>query len=442
MILVIILPNILYRYFMIKKNIFAFTLVELIVTVAILIILSTIGMITYLDFVPGVRDASRIKSVKRLGEAMEEYKLNSKIPKPENYVEIKVWSKLIWWQWEMWEDQIKTIGWKGIFIDPYDDLPYSYYLLKNRKSYQLLYYTEESVIELDEDFSVVDTTYAIEDEDYDFRVAKVHGSWIWIYVNDVNKPIHRIDSIKNAGVFDLANLGTQEFTSVISTRESIIWSGSNLISSLPNFSCKRIKQSQWNVDDGNYTITLDDTTTTDVYCDMTTQGGGWTLVHKTTDSALNLSWAVDTNEGYPNWQNDGEYRLSTDYWVGLSTQAAMAKNTRVDGREWDDISKWKITSIWNSGIDFTENDPYRIFGWWVSNNDAVGTLNSIPTLYWNVWSCDRCVNFDNASTFGFPNNSPMIRSNRTSYQWSAIEWAWGTNDGSWHRLSKMWIFLR
>lgn len=419
----------------------AFTLVELIITIAILFIVSTIGLISYLKFLPGVRDANRVQTILNVNEAVEEYKLQAKLPKPENGLEIKMWIDLLWWQWDLSWKALETLWINSIVDDPLDDDYYSFYVDRKRKNLQLLAFLEESNQEFKLSSSIITSASAL-DTDYSARFPYVYGAQLWIYVNEENTPIQKDIGFQWVGWFDVNNLPTtQNFQSILNIDNILIGSGSSLISSNPIFSCKRIKQNNPQSKDGLYTLLLWNNDKKSVYCDMTTSWGGWTLVHKTTDNPLDLSGALNTIEWNPNWLWDGEYRLSIDYWKQLSTNGAMAINIRTDGFKWEDVTKGNITDISTSSISFSNTDPYRIFGLWVSVSSGVNSCTS-GTEYWNASCCHRCVNYDTDTVFWEPNNAPMIISGTTSFQWSAIEWAWWTDDSNWHRLKKMWIFLR
>lgn len=416
----------------------AFTLVELIVAVAILIILSTIWLVSYFKFIPWARDAGRIQNILNISEALENYKLNSNLPKPEKSIEIKQWTDILWWQGYMWTNQLANLWLNKDILDPEDEVHFSYYLLKNRKSYQLLSFLEEPTTHTSLNTYIPRTTSAIGDM-YEFRIPYSYGGKLWIYLDELHNPIQEISDIITAWEFDLSNLGTaRNYKSYISNTQIITWSWSDLIKTNPKYSCKRIKETKPNSNDGIYVIEPVLGEKINVYCDMTTSGWGWTLVHKTTDNADDLWGTLTDTEWTPIWDDDKEYRLSINYWQALSTTDAMAKNLRIDEVSWNDIQPGYLESISTSWVTFSTSDTYRIFG------QANGTENLCTswTPYWNSSCCSRCVNYNSPANYWFPSNAPMLRSAFTSYTGSAIEWVWGSDDANRHRLKKMWIFLR
>jgi hypothetical protein len=225
----------------------------------------------------------------------------------------------------------------------------------------------------------------------------------------------------------------------ISNNEKIIWDGTVLKQSIPNKSCKRLQEIWAGNGDGIYKINPSGSTEIEVYCDMTTNGWWWTLVHKTTNNETNLIWNLDTTEWYANWDADNEYRLSINYWKDLSTEAIMAKNIRIDGVDWDDITDATISSISVSWISLSKTDPYYIFNVDGVSSSSTTTFNN--TYYWKNSSNKRYVN-NNDSTNYWTINQPMIYASATSYVWSALEGAWGSEDLNRHVLAKMGIFIK
>jgi len=52
--------------------------------------------------------------------------------------------------------------------------------------------------------------------------------------------------------------------------------------------------------------------------------------------------------------------MNISYWDDLSTDALMAKNIRIDGKTWNDISYVTIESIGTSGVSLSDTDNYDI----------------------------------------------------------------------------------
>lgn len=74
-------------------------------------------------------------------------------------------------------------------------------------------------------------------------------------------------------------------------------------------SCKEV-QSLGGTDDGEYSIKLSDSSIVSVYCDQTTDGGGWTVIQRRQSPYL-----VSFNRGWVEYQG-GFGNVSSDFWLG------------------------------------------------------------------------------------------------------------------------------
>lgn len=417
-----------------------FTLVELIIVMMIVIIIGTLSTVSYISHLSETRDVNRMEQIISIKKWFDVYKQQAKLPNPDDSIEIKINGILVWYQWYAWKSVLSNINFLEGWRDLKDKQYFSYYLTKDKSKYQLLTFLEERQ---NSDVWFISKAYALE-INYSQRIPKVIGHGLWMYVDFENTPVQEIDSLKSAWFLDIW-VTNDMYKSYISDSIIIEWTGATLVASIPNKSCKRIKQMWWDTWNGLYTINPNWNEEIEAYCDMETEGGWWTLVHKTTDNSDNvLVGSLTTNAWSPRWDKDNEYRMSIDNWKSLSTDAIMAKNIRVDGKIWNDIIYSTIASISSSTwvVLLWQADDYDIFNVWTAwNGESTCTawLN-----YFNAPSgfcCVRCIKYNDASWYGV-SNQPMVWTNSTSYTWSAVEWALWTNDASWHVLSKMWIFIR
>ena len=187
-----------------QKNIFAFTLVELIVVITIVWILSTVGFVSYSGYLTGARDSNRFSQLTKLSDSLQTYAASKSLPLPDDYIEITASgaSNVIAYQWYVWVDVLETIDYTNGGKDPKDDSYFTYYLTKDRKSLQLLAFMEDSAsVSLKKSNN---TAYAA---DYSERFTKVYGQKLWVLTQgNTNIPAQEISSIiSGSGYLDIYN---------------------------------------------------------------------------------------------------------------------------------------------------------------------------------------------------------------------------------------------
>lgn len=125
----------------IKQLFKSFTLVELIIVIAIVTILSVAAFLVVIKWIWKSRDARRIRDLWTIGRSLEIYKIEKwKVPNPDWYiyswlVNYKLFSKV----WEFWEVASSFLdNLKNVPTDPLDNNQYYvYWVNHNNKEYEL-----------------------------------------------------------------------------------------------------------------------------------------------------------------------------------------------------------------------------------------------------------------------------------------------------------------
>jgi Tfp pilus assembly protein PilE len=214
-----------------NKNKVWFTIVELIVVITILSILSTIWFISYSWYLVWVRDTNRMSQLTSISEWLNVLRTKGKLPLPDNRVTIKSSLNTIAYQWVIGKTVLSTIDYSNSWLDPQENMYFSYYLTANRKYFQLMGFLEDKANLVT---WIVNDTYAI---DYSVKYPIVMWSKLWILTTNTNQPLAEYLLAVPLPDIDIEDVSAQSLKSYLTNTEFVTWTGTTF-SELKNIAKK------------------------------------------------------------------------------------------------------------------------------------------------------------------------------------------------------------
>ena len=349
----------------------AFTFVELIVVLVIIAILSTIGFTVYESYLWTGRDTKRIVQMKELQTAFQEYSFREKLPLPDTSIQLRASGASYAYQWYLSEDILKQLALKAnVYDDTIESFPV-YTLWTNQKDFQFLTFLEDPA----SNAFLQNITYAA---DMRTLFPKVFGKPLGVLLEqETNIPLHALSSVQTAWYYDIIT-GTGQISAYLSEQKILESGQDDLRQLLPQNSCNRLMELGYSKWSWEYVISPDGVTKVQVYCDMDSDGGGWTMIMRHANPASWYSWNF--------WWKVSVWNVSNrDYPYSMGEILFFIPFNEIMYRNYEPYSKTKNDFIFVYDVPMKELEL-------LTNTMKTFTCRTIKKLYkddpWFTWPTD------------------------------------------------------
>jgi len=369
----------------------AFTLVELIVVITILWILATVWFVSYTNYLTSSRDSNRISQITNLSDSLLLYSTRRQLPLPTDAVTISAsWANnIISYQWYLSTEILETLEYTNGGIDPKDGTFFTYYLMSDRRNFQLMAFMEEKSSLAQNRFLskpiAINKSFAL---DYSSRYPKVYGKKLWILVSKdestLSTPIQNIEWLSQ---IDILN-NTLVLWAHVSDTKKYTWTWSRLVSGAISVlvgdrydSCKSIieNKSFSQYINATYTITQWNKKI-QVYCDMTSDWGGWTMIAHAIWEDTSLMTHDDINNWVP--KNSENCSLTQEClssaWETLDTWSDLMVYTRWYKVTWTECNDKNLSVKWYTQLPYL--DKVSSSNWDSLTHGAQGKCNVLSEV--------------------------------------------------------------
>lgn len=364
-----------------------FTLVELVVVIVILSILATIWIVSFVWYASSARDSTRLSTIAMLYKWIDFFWITTwESVMPDDYIEIKAGSQVIWYQWVAWQNVLNTAKFNWKWKDPKDDNYYWYFLSANKSHVQILSLLENQTANQSTAKELIQQWFANE---FANRIPYFTWKGLGMLVDENNLPLHLSGSVLSDGEFDTltwSNVGKM-FKSLFTNTQNYLLP-SALVAGKIDVSGKNMKQISSDMCPEHFIpVPWNRELWQPDFCIWKYEASvaGWDK----TSNFLTQPWVAPENlleldrSTYSQCSWNGKwYHIMT-----LSQWLTIARNIEQQPQNWSSwiVWQWNIKT-WNSGntttgFQTTTDNPY-----YTLSVNPVYTVNTWPT--WNTANDD------------------------------------------------------
>ncbi len=369
----------------------AFSILEIVVLLWISLLIINIAFSYYKIQVKNTRDSQRMTDITGLQNGLEDILTSeSVLPSPAMWINITASGEVINKQWNI--DNTVIVDSSSI-VDPLDNTNYTYVVNKDRDRFQLMWLLENNWYENDSEY-------------FEKRLPFTSGKDLWVFMdNDTYTPVQ--DFIKS----DIeTNENMDDFIVYINEHVSAVWTDIKKEMAFrinPTANCLHILKNGDGDTDWVYTISPDKINSFNVYCDMTTDWGGWTLFYANNwieESPIKENY-VEMRKNVYDWKQYDltNYSGATLAWLidtrGITNYGAkeiLMKNNASTEELW-----WKIFYDSSTTLDWALSDKVlwewvdkcinlpEWATWWIIDDKWTNSYNNLTQMmaHWgtNWW---------------------------------------------------------
>ena len=392
----------------------AFTLVELIVVIAILAILWTISFFALQDYSKSSRNSVRLTDIWIIKQSLWIFKVEAwKYPDPDNMTNVTYSGGLLWSQWSFWNIVFTTLSnLSKIPLDPLLENKYDYSVIHNNWKYQLWSIIEWWLFTLNQ---WIAQTNAINQNDltsyitWDFWMYDIK-SQVWNDCINITTPSMFVGNIWSTWSI---NLNT-DYTFVYDESSNLTTNYVSKVSDYSTWSTFQIEEvyNSCNID------TLDELNLYISKLSLSYQQLLWVtefdeVIYNFNSSAFKV-WIVDDLKA--NW-------ISVHNDVVLAVQDTSWWNIYIDTFTWidsDELISHSSDTLWGWTKTWALLNWSYIISWnsLLKTDNNAGVIFPVPSLPIN--SIDKSIVFDLIDFWGWSIDIYSSYINSTNYYWVSL----------------------